>query len=204
MSKGFFPYEYITDLKMLEETSLPPHEKFHSSLTNSNISDDEYSYCQRIWRDNDMKSLVDFLVWYNNLDVQPFLEAIEKQYEIYGEKHIDMFKDAISIPGIAVQWKFHCLRGEEIDIPLITRVNEDLHKKTKRNVVGGPAIIYNRHQEEDVTFLRPHDYGADAKVCKRVVGYDANALYLDSMTQPLPTGTPIRRKRVKKIHAARL
>ena len=54
-----------------------------------------------------METLKDFLCWYNNLDVAPFLEAIEKQVQIYQSKGIDMFKHHISIPGIAVQWKFH-------------------------------------------------------------------------------------------------
>ena len=30
--KGYFPYEYFDSLSRLEETSLPPHEAFHSSL----------------------------------------------------------------------------------------------------------------------------------------------------------------------------
>ena len=62
--KGFFPYEYITDLSILEETSLPPHEAFYSSLKKSNISEEEYRYCQQIWNDNNMTSLKDFLQWY--------------------------------------------------------------------------------------------------------------------------------------------
>ena len=30
--KGFFPYEYVDSLERLEETSLPSHEAFYSSL----------------------------------------------------------------------------------------------------------------------------------------------------------------------------
>ena len=33
----------------------------------------------------------------------------------------------------------------------------------------------------------------EARDCQHVVGYDANALYLWSMMQDMPTGSPIRR-----------
>lgn len=39
-----------------------------------------------------------------------------------------------------------------------------------------------------VTKLRENVYGEAAKLCERIVGYDANALYLWSMSQEMPTG----------------
>ena len=43
---GFFPYEWVDGLDKLEETSLPPHTAFYSSLKNQNITEQEYQYCQ--------------------------------------------------------------------------------------------------------------------------------------------------------------
>ena len=40
----------------------------------------------------------EFLVWYNNKDVVLMLEVIEKMFRFYKNRHIDMFKDAISVP----------------------------------------------------------------------------------------------------------
>ena len=39
-----------------------------------------------------MRTMRDFLVWYNNCDVKPFLEAIEAQVNIYRSKKIDCSK----------------------------------------------------------------------------------------------------------------
>ena len=39
LSKGIFPYEYITNVTVLEETSLPPKEDFASKLKDSEISE---------------------------------------------------------------------------------------------------------------------------------------------------------------------
>ena len=41
-TKGFFPYEWIDSLDKLEETLLPPHAAFYSSLKNQNITKDDY------------------------------------------------------------------------------------------------------------------------------------------------------------------
>ena len=191
--KGFFPYDYVTSLDKLLETSLPPHAAFYSKLKKSNISDEDYKFCKQVWQDNRMKTMTDFLRWYNNLDVKPFLEAIEKQIEIYKSKDIDMFKDHVSIPGVAVKWKFHELQGTDIDIPLINYNNRDLFHTVKQNIVGGPSIIFNRYHESGITKIRHHIYGTEAQDCLNVVGYDANALYLWSMMQDMPTGSPIRR-----------
>jgi hypothetical protein len=126
--KGFFPYDYINNLDKLSETSLPPHDAFENYLTKKNISKEEYEYCQQVWDQEKMSTMRDFLKWYNNLDVLPFLEAIEKQVSIYRKKEIDMFKDAVSIPGIAVEWMFHVLDSERFNIPLINRQNKNLYK----------------------------------------------------------------------------
>ena len=70
------------------------------------MSESDYARCKRAWHDNNMTSVKDFLVWYNNLDIKPMLEAIAKQCAMYEAKGIDMRKDAISLPGLAARWLF--------------------------------------------------------------------------------------------------
>ena len=59
-TKGFFPYEWVDWLDKLDETSLPPHAAFYSSLKNTNITEQEYEYCQQGWEENNMQSFEDF------------------------------------------------------------------------------------------------------------------------------------------------
>jgi hypothetical protein len=47
-------------------------------MKNKNITVEEYKMCVDVWNDNKMEIMKDFLEWYNNLDVIPFIEAIEK------------------------------------------------------------------------------------------------------------------------------
>jgi hypothetical protein len=46
-----------------------------------------------------MQDFRDYLIWYNNLDVEPFVKAVEKIFEFYQEKGLDLFKDGISVPA---------------------------------------------------------------------------------------------------------
>lgn len=101
--KGFFPYEWMTSLDKLNFIQLPPHEAFFSTLKNENICAEDYQLCQRIWEENDMKTMKEFLVWYNNKDVVPMLEAIEKMFQFNRNRHIDMFKDGVSVPGLVLK-----------------------------------------------------------------------------------------------------
>ena len=81
----------MISLSKLDGESLLPKKAFHSELKIEDISDQNYVYCEQIWRDHDMKTFRDVLIWYNNRDVVPVLEAIEKQFLFYLLRHINMF-----------------------------------------------------------------------------------------------------------------
>ena len=188
LQKGHFPYEYMDDLHKLEDRALPPQAAFFSQLKNEGISDTDYAACQAVWGDNQMTTMRDYLIWYNNRDVTPFLDAIAKQAAFYRDRHIDMFKDGISVPGLSLLHLFNDLPNDT-NFVTFNRTNSDLHKLVKDNIVGGPAIIFHRYHEKDVTKIR-----GGGETCRAIVGYDANALYLWALMQDMPTGWYVRRR----------
>ena len=194
LGKGHFPYEYMDDIQKLEDRVLPPQSAFFSQLKNEGISDADYARCQAVWHDNQMKTMRDFLVWYNNRDVIPFLQAIDKQFAFYQQHNIDMFKDGISVPGLLLLHVFNDLPNDTY-FTVFNRTNSDLHQLVKDNIVGGPAIIFHRYHEKDVTKIR-----GGGKTCRSIVGYDANALYLWALMQDMPTGWYVRRRAENGFH----
>ena len=193
VTKGNFPYEYMDCLEKLDDTMLPPKEAFYSRLKNEGISDDDYASCEKAWRDNDMTTLRDFLVWYNNRDVVPFLQAIHRQFAFYEQRGIDMFKQGISVPGLTLLYLFNDL-PEKTYFTIFNEKNKDLHQLVKDGIVGGPSIVFQRYHEKGVTKIRQTEYGETARMCGSIVGYDANALYLWSLMQDMPTGWYKRRR----------
>ena len=192
VQKGHFPYEYIDDLQKLEEHSLPPQAAFFSRLKNEGISDTDYALCQEAWRSNRMTTMRYFLVFYNNRDVVPFLECIDQQFAFYQQQNIDMFKDGISVPGLTLLYLFNDLPPYTF-FTVFNQTNKDLHHLVKDNIVGGPAIIFHRYHEKNVTKMRA------GETCRSVVGYDANALYLWALMQDMPCGWYTRRREEKRF-----
>ena len=188
-SKGFFPYQFLDHPDKLKYDRLPDHDAFYSSLKNANISDEEYAFCQKVWHDHKMTTFRDFLVWYNNLDVEPFVQAVTNLQKYYFDRNIDIFKCSISVPGLARQMLFESARKEGAAFSLFDTSNEDLYDAVKRNIIGGPSIIFKRYHEADKSFIR----GNPQKPCKKIIGFDANALYLHCLGKEMPVGSFVRR-----------
>jgi hypothetical protein len=180
----------MTSMDKLNVSQLPPQEAFFSTLKNENISAEDYHQCQRVWEDKDMKTMKEFLTWYNNKDVEPMLKAIDKMFQFNQNRRIDMFKDGMSVPGLVLKYIFQ-------DLPdyftVLDEKNKDLYDLYKNNIVGSPSIIFHRYHEKDKTFIRPAEYTAP-KPCQ-FYGVDTNALYLWSIKQKMPTGHFVRQKK---------
>ena len=177
--KWFFPYEHVHPLGQLEEPQLLAREAFHSWLRKSELSEEDYAVCQRAWTKKGMRTLRDFLVWYNNLDVVPFLEALDKMSQFWRRYGVDMLKEAISLPTLAFKFEMSFLKELIAEgLHLSSFHTQDLYQPFKDNLVGGPAIIFHRHAEKGQTKICQSQYGQAARPVQRVVSYDANALYL--------------------------
>jgi hypothetical protein len=197
-SKSFFPYEYFKVFSQLEETQLPPiGDAWFSSVKGKSVLGDDadtisknYNWLLQKWSDENMRTFKDFLVWYNNLDVGPFVEALSNLTEFYFQNEIDVLKETVSIPGISRKMMYRSAKKERAVFSLIDKANSDLYYLIKNNIVGGPSIIFKRFCQRDETFVRNNLN----RPCKRVIGYDANSLYLWSIGQKMPCGGYIRRK----------
>ena len=142
--------------------------------------DENYSYLQSIWVSEGMKSFEDFLMWYNNKDVVPTLEAMQKLIEFYHQKEIDMFKLGCTLPTLA---KICLRKSTDSKFYPFTESDKDLLEKIREDMVGCPSIVPTRKAVVDETFIRK-----STNLCESIVGIDAIQLYPYSMCQPMPTG----------------
>ena len=60
-----------------------------------------YSYLQSVWENHNMQYFSDFLKRYNNKDVVPTLEAMQKMIEFYHNKGFDLLKLGCTLPNLA-------------------------------------------------------------------------------------------------------
>ena len=141
---------------------------------------ENYSYLQSVWENNNMENFSDFLKWYNNKDVVPTLEAMQKMIEFYHKKGIDMLKLGCTLPNLANI----CLhKSTDSKFYPFTESDKNLLEKIREVMVGGPSIVFTRKAVVDEIFIRK-----SSNLCKSIVGIDASQLYPYSMCQPMPTG----------------
>ena len=189
--KSWFPYEWFDSPEKLDFQGLPKYEDWYSKLKGGYVlTREEWKGCQRLFKEKGMCTFADWLRYYNNLDVAPGLEALEKMRAFYTEKGIDILKDAVSIPGVSLHYLLRGFvekekekeKGADLYSP-----NKEAYEMLKEAVVGGPSLVFTRYREVGFTKIRSHRI-AEPRLCKNIVGYDANALYLSTMLRDMPCG----------------
>ena len=131
-----------------------------------------------------MQTFVDCLCYYNNLDVTQGLGALEKMGAFYTEKGIDNLKDAVNIPGVS---SHYLLRGAVERGAELYCLCKKAYEVLKGDVVGGPSIVFRTYHEVGVTRIRDHQI-ENPRLCKNILGYDSNALYLSTMLRDMSCG----------------
>ena len=152
--KLWLPYEWFDSVDKLDYPGLPDYPAWHSKMKGAFVlSLEQWKKCKQLLKEKGMKTFTDWLRYYNDLDVAPGLEALEKMRGFYTEKGIDILKDAVGIPGV----NFHYLlkgtieRGAEPYSP-----NKEAYEMLKGAVVGEPSIVSTRAYEVGITKLRVH------------------------------------------------
>ena len=82
-----------------------------------------------------------FLRWYNNKDVVPTLEAMQKMLAFHHKEGIDMLKLGCTLPNLANI----CLhKSTSAKIYPFTETDKDLLQTIREDMVGGPSIVSTR------------------------------------------------------------
>ena len=160
-----------------------------NDVIDKELGADWYHQLQDIWQEQHMTRFHDFLQYYNNLDVGPFVQAVEKMQKFYFNQNIDLFKVAVSVPGIARRWLFQTAHDAKNRFALLDSRDDNFYYTIKQNIVGGPSIIFTRDAKVGRTYIRD-DLN---RPCANIVGYDANALYLDCIDKAMPWRGYVRR-----------
>ena len=176
LDKEFDDYQKLLKTGTTEEQAL---EKL-GLKTKPATGLENYNYPKSIWEQEKMITFRDFLRWYNNKDVVPTLDAMQKMIEFYQDKGIDILKLGCTLPNLAniclhksTDYKFYPFFSSDSD--LLEKIREDMN--------GGPSIVFTRKAVANETFIRK-----SKNLCKSIVGIDASQLYPYSMCQDMSTG----------------
>ena len=110
MLRIVYPYEYMDRWKRFDETSLPRKENFFSNLNMEDITDIDYKYAEKVWKNFEIK----ILGQYYDLYVQSDTLLLADVFENFRNKYIEIYKldpaQFLFAPGLAWQ---ACLKKQE-------------------------------------------------------------------------------------------
>ncbi|XP_057310113.1 uncharacterized protein LOC130648107 [Hydractinia symbiolongicarpus] len=181
------------------------------------LSPEDYQAFRDEFYKRECVTMLDWLTEYNMADVIPFIEAVDRTRNTYYRDEIDILKDAVSIPGVSMWYvlnkslrlnpdkklyasgdfckhkcearctKARCEYCKQVQNACTICTKNEAYELLQTGMVGGPAIVFCRYHENDVTGIRSHIY-TEPKKCKTILGYDANMLYPTTLLQDFPCG----------------
>ena len=186
-TKSWLPYEWFDSADKLDYKGLPPYRCWFSQLKNEFVlTPKEYNGCKRVFQERGMQTFGNWLEYYNILDPTPILETLEKMKAHYTELGIEIFKDAVSLPGVSMKYILRgTLRGH--NPPELYAPGPEAYDMLKAAVIGGPSLVFTRKHVAGQTRIRSHKYDL-ARIVQRIFGFDSNLLYPYTMTKEMPCG----------------
>ena len=178
LRKGVYPYDYMDNSKRLQETQLPPKSMFYSKLNNKDISDEDYTHAQKIWKEFGMKTMKDYHDLYLELDVLLLADVFENFREVCLDNYKLDPAWYLTAPGLS--WDA-MLRVTGIKLELLT--DSDMLMMVENGTRGGVSMISNRYSEANNKYMDSYD---DAKPSKYIQYLDANNLYGWAMSEKMP------------------
>ena len=168
-SKGIYPYEYITGYEVLKEKALPPKEKFYSTLSNANVSDEEYNQAVSTYKIFQCQSIEDYTKLYCITDTMQLAEAILSFVEeVQKDFGLDV-TNYVSLPSVSFDAMLK-MTGAKLDfLP-----DSDMVNLFESSIRGGVSFVNKRYSNVE-------EEGGE------ILYLDFTNLYGFSQCQKLPT-----------------
>lgn len=168
-SKQIVCYEYLTSFETLNEPSLPAYRDFYSSLTDSNISLNDYNECLNIYKAFDCKCIKDYLELYVKCDVLLLACCVQNfrlvNHNQYGLDPLHF----ISAPSFYYQ---ACLKMSGVVLDLFEQ--PDMYLMIENGIRGGLSQVFERHSKPNNDLLPTYDPLKPSSHCLLL---DQNSLY---------------------------
>lgn len=183
--KGVYPYEYTSSWAVLNETTLPPQDKFYSSLTDSHVTDQEYAHARNVWdhfkakKTNEAFTLGDYSDVYLKSDVLLLAAVFENFRAVCMREYGLDCAHYLTAPSFSFDAMLH---KTNVELELVT--DADMYLFLESGIRGGITSCVKKHARANNPYV-PSTY--QPELPRSYLSYiDANNLYGYAMSRPLP------------------
>ncbi|XP_072153271.1 uncharacterized protein [Bemisia tabaci] len=177
--KAPFPYDYVDNPAKLNETRPPPREAFFNTLTQTDISEEEYERFLQVWQTFNFRNLGEYSDFYLRLDVC-LLSDVFEEFRLFGIKNYSLdCANYLTLPGFAFD---AFLKITNVKIQLFNDM--DMVFMIMSSIRGGITQVVKRHALANNPLI-PDQF--DPKKPVNYIQYlDVTALYAHTMRKHLP------------------
>ncbi|CAH3157887.1 unnamed protein product, partial [Porites evermanni] len=178
--KGVYPYSYMKNFEVFEETSLPSKQAFHNDLTGDAISQEKYEFAQRVWETMGCQTLGEYHDLYLFQDIFLLADIFEQFRQVCIENYDLDPAHYYTVPGLAWDAALKFTK-----VKLETLYDIEMHQFLEKGMRGGISMITHRYAQANNKYLK--DYNPEQPSSFNIY-QDANNLYGLAMIQSLPVG----------------
>ena len=139
-----------------------------------------------------MQCFSDFLKWYNNNEVNPTPEAMQKLVEFHHNKWIDMLKLGYTVTNLA---NIYLHKPTDSKFYHFTESDIDLLEQIRKDMVGGPFIVFRRETVVKEAFIRNYQTCANQLLVCMLVSFIPTQLANQCLLDCLRDGSTILKQR---------
>ncbi|GBM31059.1 hypothetical protein AVEN_46492-1 [Araneus ventricosus] len=177
--KGVFPYSFLDDLSKLSTVTFPSKEKFFNVLTQSHISDDDYSHAKLVYDTFGCTTFEEYLQLYQYTDVL-LLAEVFGNFRKLSLSHYEL--DPIHYISLSELTFDAGLKYCKIELKLLSNVNDYLF--FEQNMRGGICMVGKRFAQANNPYISDsYDSSVDRSY---ILALDCVNLYGYAMNMSLP------------------
>lgn len=176
--KGVYPYEYVNNLKRYEEKSLPSSQYFYNSLNDEQVTKEDYSHAQNVWKQFGINNLGEYTDLYLKTDVLLLTDIFEKfraTCKLHYQVDAAFYLTAPSLSFDAMLFK------TGVELELID--DYSIVNMIQNGIRGGVCMVSHRHATANNNYMLEIDPFLPESF---LIYIDCNNLYGYSMCQTLP------------------
>ena len=152
LRKGVYAYEYMDSIDKFKEKELPAIGKFYSSLSNSNISKDDYNHAKKVWDLFKINNLGEYHDLYVQADTAQLIDVFENfRYLCLKDHDLDL-TCFVSTPSLAFE---AMLKITKVKIELLTDI--DMVLVSEKPIRGGLTQVIRKHGMANNKYLPTYD-----------------------------------------------
>ena len=134
--------------ELRKSNRFPPKEAFFNKMKQQHVNDDIYNASKTVFNNKiaagEWKTMADYLRYYNLLDVEPLVQALQTCFDNYAKFFGVDANSRLSLPSIGFQAMYQLF---DQALPFVSSFNvtgDSVRKLFREQVVGGLSTVFHR------------------------------------------------------------